>query len=155
MTLEHIILLATGQLQNLFERNKRRGRLTLAEGETIGVGGWFALSDDFAWFSEIWTVQEVRHAWPFLTKEPQQYIACFETIAQLALAMLAKRRLGISQRFAIPTGSDNVPGLASILLPPPGGYVVTCQCGHIANMTAGGWEIVSGVSRAKRKGRQL
>ena len=90
----------------------------MAEGETVGIGGWFALSEDFAWFSEVWSIKEVRAAWPFLTKEPQRYIACFETIAQLALAMMAKSCLGITgQRFAVPSGSDNVPteaGLAKL-----------------------------------------
>ena len=34
-----------------------------------------------------YTMEEIRVFWPFLTKEAQRYIACFETLAQLALAM--------------------------------------------------------------------
>ena len=55
-------------------------------------------------------MNEVRTFWPFLTKEAQRYIACFETLAQLALAMTAKAHHGHSRmNICLPTESDNTP----------------------------------------------
>ena len=65
----------------------------MAEGDTVGIGGWISPSSDFFWFSESWTMTEIRSHWPQLAKPAQPYIACFETLAQLALAMIAHRRL--------------------------------------------------------------
>ena len=49
-----------------------------------------------------------RTVWPQLTDAPQRYIACFETLAQLALAMTAHRALGAQQwAFCLPSASDN------------------------------------------------
>ena len=44
-----------------------------AEGTKVGIGGWFISS------------RRNQQQWPCLTKEAQRYIACFETLAQLAL----------------------------------------------------------------------
>ena len=61
-----------------------------------------------AWFSEPWTSEQVRSFWPQLSGSPQQYIACFETLAQLALAMTARHSLGArAWQFALPAASDN------------------------------------------------
>ena len=50
----------------------------------------------------------MRAVWPQLTEEPQRYIACFETLAQLALAMAAHTALGAQQwAFSLPAASDN------------------------------------------------
>ena len=57
-----------------------------AEGTTVGIGGWFISSRSISWFAETWDVQPQR---PCLTKEAQRYIACFETLAQLALMRIA------------------------------------------------------------------
>ena len=47
---------------------------------------------------------------PFLTKEAQCYIACFEALAQLALAMTAKAHHGHSRMsICLPTESDSAP----------------------------------------------
>ena len=71
----------------------------MAEGDAVGIGGWISASTAFLWFSESWSMTELRRHWPQLTKSAQPYIACFETLAQLALAMLAHRRLR-SRHFA-------------------------------------------------------
>ena len=64
-----------------------------AEGSVVGIGGWFITSSSVSWFAETWQFQEVQEQWPCLTKEAQRYIACFETLAQLALmACMVLRR---------------------------------------------------------------
>ena len=55
-------------------------------------------------------MEEIRTFWPFLTKDAQKYIACFETLAQLALAMTAKSHHGHTRlSLCLPTESDNTP----------------------------------------------
>ena len=55
-----------------------------------------------------WTAEQARCLWPQLSGSPQHYIACFATLAQLALAMTARRTLGAqSWHFALPAASDN------------------------------------------------
>ena len=80
----------------------------MAEGNQVGIGGWMCTSRGFAWFSETWTMQEVRATWPALTDSAQPYIACFEVLAQLALLQTAwlKARPS-SMSFILPTASDN------------------------------------------------
>ena len=49
------------------------------------------------------------------TKKAQAYIACFETIAQLALAMTAVSRMRTKHfRFILPSASDNTASEAGI-----------------------------------------
>ena len=87
----------------------------MAEGDTVGIGGWLCTKDGLHWFSEIWSMQEVRALWPQLHKEAQRYIACFETLAQLALLQMAHSRLGHRYlSFAMPAGSDNTPTKAGV-----------------------------------------
>ena len=80
-----------------------------ADGDTVGVGGWISTSSDFCWFcANQWSMPEVRRHYPKLTKGAQAYIACFEMLAQLALAMMAKHRLTAERwKFCLPTASDN------------------------------------------------
>ena len=55
-------------------------------------------------------MEQIREFWPFLTKDAQKYIACFETLAQLALAMTAQAHHGHSRlNICLPTESDNTP----------------------------------------------
>ena len=61
-----------------------------AHGDLVGIGGWFVSASQCAWFAEQWNICEIRDLWPALHKPAQRYIACFETLAQLALAMRAK-----------------------------------------------------------------
>ena len=87
----------------------------MAENETVGIGGWISTSKQFLWFSETWHMTEVRKFWPSLTKSAQAYIACFETLAQLALAMLAFRRLQSKRfKFVLPSASDNTAAEAGV-----------------------------------------
>ena len=82
----------------------------MAEGSKVGIGGWISTKHSLAWFAEAYTMEEIRAFWPFLTKEAQRYIACFETLAQLALAMTAKAHHGHSRmNICLPTESDNTP----------------------------------------------
>ncbi|CAE7765187.1 unnamed protein product [Symbiodinium sp. CCMP2592] len=87
----------------------------MAEGDRVGIGGWITTKQGMAWFAEAWTMEEVRSTWPFLTKDAQKYIACFETLAQLALAMTARERHAFSQfSVCLPLQSDNTPSEAGI-----------------------------------------
>ena len=82
----------------------------MAEGDQVGIGGWVSTKHGLAWFAETYTMEEIRTIWPFLTKNAQKYIACFETIAQLALAMTAKAHLGHTRlSLCLPSESDNTP----------------------------------------------
>ena len=81
-----------------------------ADGDIVGIGGWFEFvsSTHCAWFAEQWDISEIRDLWPALQEPAQRYIACFETLAQLALAMTARKVIGARQwRFALPAASDN------------------------------------------------
>ena len=76
----------------------------------MGIGGWVSTKHSLAWFAEAYTMEEIRAFWPFLTKDAQKYIACFETLAQLALAMTAQAHHGHSRlSLCLPTESDNTP----------------------------------------------
>ena len=82
----------------------------MAEGDQVGIGGWVSTKHGLAWFAESYTMEEIRTFWPFLTKDAQKYIACFETVAQLALAMTAKAHLGHTRlSLCLPSESDNTP----------------------------------------------
>ena len=79
-----------------------------AEGTKVGIGGWFISSRSVSWFAETWELQEVQQQWPFLTKEAQRYIACFETLAQLALMRIAWTAEGQAVHgLCMPSGTDN------------------------------------------------
>ena len=72
----------------------------MAEGDTVGIGGWLCNKDGLHWFSEIWSMK---------------YIACFETLAQLALLQMARNGLGHKcLSLAMPAGSDNTPKEAGV-----------------------------------------
>ena len=86
-----------------------------AEGSIVGVGGWFISSNSVSWFAETWQFQEVQEQWPCLTKEAQRYIACFETLAQLALMRIAWSCEGQSVHgICMPTGTDNTASEAGV-----------------------------------------
>ena len=87
----------------------------MADGTTVGIGGWLATSSTTWWFAQQWDIQELRTAWPFLTKDAQRYIACFETVAQWVLLQMAYEATGCSSlRFCVASRSDNSPTQASI-----------------------------------------
>ena len=80
----------------------------MGDADIVGIGGWVATSTGFAWFSETWHMDEVRKVWPQLTLPAQRYIACFETLAQLALAHCTTQICHArSARFWLPSASDN------------------------------------------------
>ena len=79
-----------------------------AEGDTVGIGGWFLTSNAFAWFAETWNMSDIWHTWPFLIKPAQRHIACFETIAQFALLQISHATAGQGRyNFALAAGTDN------------------------------------------------
>ena len=79
-----------------------------AEGTTVSIGGWFISSRSVSWFAETWGFQEVQEQWPCLTKEAQRYIACFETLAQLALMRIAWTGEGQAVHgLCMPSSTDN------------------------------------------------
>ena len=80
----------------------------MAKGETFGIGGWLITSSQRGWFSEQYCMSEARTLWPQLQDTAQRYIACFETLAQLALAMMAHRTYSAKQgSFTPASASDN------------------------------------------------
>ena len=82
----------------------------MAQHDTVGIGGWIITATQCAWFSESWSMQEIRTVWPQLQED-----ACFETLAQLALAMVAHRtRASTHWSFALPAASDNAPTEAGL-----------------------------------------
>ena len=86
-----------------------------ADGNLVGIGGWIGTATQFVWFAEQWGISEVRRHWPQLIEAPQKYIACFEALAQLALAMVAKTRLQAKHwKFALPAACDNTSAEAGI-----------------------------------------
>ena len=87
----------------------------MADGHTVGIGGWLSTPARTLWFAQQWHIGELRAAWPFLTKDAQQYIACFETVAQWVLLQMAYDVTGCSSlRFCVATRSDNSPAQAAI-----------------------------------------
>ena len=86
-----------------------------AEGNVVGIGGWFISRRCVSWFAETWDFAEVQTQWPCLTKEAQRYIACFETLAQLALMRVAWAAEGQEcHSVCIPTGTDNTASEAGV-----------------------------------------
>ena len=86
----------------------------MAQGDTVGVGGWIVTANSVAWFSEQYRVAEVRSMWPALQDTAQKYIAKFETLAQLALARPAahvQHGTGLSR---CGQASDNAPTEAGL-----------------------------------------
>ena len=80
----------------------------MADDHGMGIGGWIVTATHCAWFAESFTSEQIRCFWPQLSGSPQQYIACFETLAQLALAITAHHAMGASTwQFALPAASDN------------------------------------------------
>ena len=87
----------------------------MAKGEHFGIGGWLITSSQCAWFSGQYSMSEARTLWPQLQDTAQRYIACFETLAQLALAMMARRTCSTKQwSFTLPSASDNAPTEAGL-----------------------------------------
>ncbi|CAE7197288.1 unnamed protein product [Symbiodinium sp. KB8] len=79
-----------------------------AEQHRIGIGGWLSTATAFVWYSEIFTAEQVREQWPQLGGPMQSYIACFEALAQLALAHCSWSLLRAKHmRFVLPSASDN------------------------------------------------
>ena len=86
-----------------------------AEGTTVGISGWFISSRSVSWFAETSDFQEVQQQWPCLTKEAQRYIACFETLAQLALMRVAWTAEGqAAHGVRMPSSTDNAASEAGV-----------------------------------------
>ena len=67
------------------------------------------------WFAETWHMQDLRAAWPFLSKGAQAYISSFEALAQLILLQAAYYRLHHKHTsFCLPSGSDNTAAEATL-----------------------------------------
>ena len=87
----------------------------MAQHNTVKIGGWIITASQCAWFSETWNMQHIRTVWPQLQEDAQKYIACFETLAQLALAMVAHQCCASTQwSLALPSASDNSPTEAGL-----------------------------------------
>ena len=60
-------------------------------------------------------MQDIRAVWPCLVKPGQRYIACFETLAQLALLQATHSHIGGGHySFSMPSGTDNSATEASL-----------------------------------------
>ena len=83
-----------------------------AEDDMVGIGGWAITSSQVVWFAE---TQDIRAVWPCLVKPGQRYIACFETLAQLALLQATHSHIdGGHYSFSVPSGTDNSATEASL-----------------------------------------
>ena len=81
----------------------------------MGIGGWFISSRSVSWFAETWDFHDVQQQWPCLTKEAQRNIACFETLAQLALTRIAWATEGQAVHgLCMPSGADNTASEAGV-----------------------------------------
>ena len=79
------------------------------------IGGWAITSSQAVWFAETWNMQDIRPVWPCLVKPGQRYIACFETLAQLALLQATHSHIGGGHySFSMPSGTDNLATEASL-----------------------------------------
>ena len=86
-----------------------------AEDEMVGIGGWAITSSQVVSFAETWNMQDIRAVWPCLVKPAQRYIACFETLAQLALLQATHSHIGGGHySFSMPSGTDNSATEASL-----------------------------------------
>ena len=86
-----------------------------AEGDHFGIGGWIITAKQVVWFSEQFTMKELRKWKPGLTKDAQKYISGFEILAQLALLITATEHiLSAHMQIALPTSSDNTSAESSI-----------------------------------------
>ena len=86
-----------------------------AEGDLFGIGGWIITAKQVVWFSEQFTMTELRKWKPGLTKDAQKYISGFEILAQLALLITATEHiLSTHMQIALPTSSDNTSAESSI-----------------------------------------
>ena len=87
----------------------------MAQGNLVGIGGWIITSTTVVWFSEQFNMTEIRSVWPALQDTAQRYVACFETLAQLALAMLAHSTCSARHwSFTLPAASDKAPTEAGL-----------------------------------------
>ena len=79
------------------------------------LGSCLKHSPTQVWFAETWTMQDVRRVWPCLSKPAQRYIACFETLAQLALLQATQSHIGGGRySFSMLSGTDNSAAEAGI-----------------------------------------
>ena len=86
-----------------------------AEDDLVGIGGWAITSSQVVWFAETCNMQDIRAVWPCLVKPGQRYIACFETLAQLALLQATHSHIGGGHySFSMPSGTDNSATEASL-----------------------------------------
>lgn len=79
------------------------------------IGGKVVETEQVLWFSEQFSMTEVRHWKPELKKDAQKYISAFEVLAHLALLMAASSRLLCDQmELCILSSSDNTSAESSI-----------------------------------------
>ena len=85
------------------------------EDDLVGIGGWAITSCQVVWFAETQNMQDIRAVWPCLVKPGQRYIACFKTLAQLALLQATHSHIGGGYySFSMPSGTDNSATEASL-----------------------------------------
>ena len=81
-----------------------------ATGSTFQIGGFIELDESRLWFSERFSVAGVTALGLPTRLEAQKDIACYETLAQMALLQYPHRRL----RVILPTVSDNTSAEAGV-----------------------------------------
>jgi hypothetical protein len=86
-----------------------------AMGSTFQIGGFIALDEHKFWFSEQFTVTEVIELGLPMRSEAQKDIACYETLAQMALLYtFASQYPHQRLRVTLPTVSDNTSAEAGV-----------------------------------------
>ena len=77
-------------------------------GTTMQMGGFIEDNQKYFWFSEQFTVTEFQQLGLPMRTEAQKDIACYETLAQMALLFIFSKRFPHQRmRIILPTLSDN------------------------------------------------
>jgi hypothetical protein len=83
--------------------------------ESLGIGGWIIAPRHIVWFSEQFSMSQLKGFLPQLTKHPQKYICAFEILAQVALVMAACQQAALRHlAVTLPSASDNTAAEAGI-----------------------------------------
>ena len=79
-----------------------------AHDESLGIGGWIITPKHIVWFSEQFSMSQLKGFLPKLTKDAQKYICAFEILAQVALVMAACQQAALRHlAVTLPSASDN------------------------------------------------
>ena len=86
-----------------------------AQDQRFGIGGWIITPRSIVWFSEEFSMAQLKAFLPNLTKDAQKYICAFEILAQVGLVMAALRAAKLQHvAVTLPAASDNTAAEAGV-----------------------------------------